>query len=184
MRERLSHGGHDALREPEYRATVTRLGLTIVQWDPRLMAASDPCSAVLRACARAGVSLADLTVIRDVGLPLDVIVSFLCGGQRAHARESLVCWARLLGYGRVWFPDGIVDVTKTRLLAGGVAQTRCTTCRTRWEESAPEFWLLVRSWGIFPTACRLCGADLPQWQVLDAVNESRKVREKDAPRGA
>jgi len=172
---------HDPLLEPDYRATATRGRLTIVQWHPRLVDAGGPSAARLRACGRAGVGIADLTVIRDAGLPLDVIVSFLCGGHRPGVRDSLVRWATLLGYRRVWFPDGIVDLGGARLLAGGVARTRCPTCRTRWEDGDPEFWLWVRRYGLFPTACQFCGGDLPQWEVVDAPSVSQQDR---AQRGA
>ena len=165
---------HDSRAIPDYRATIGRGRLMLVCWHPQLVEVWAPCSAQLHACDRAGIAITDLTVIRKPGVPLELIVTFLSGAQRADVRDSILRWAALLAYRRVWLPpDVFVDLSDVYVPVGEVARTRCPTCRTRWEDGDPEFWLWVRRCGIFPTACRLCGGDLPQWEVVHAANEPR-----------
>ena len=157
----------DSATQPDYRATIARGRLTLVSWHPQLMSPWGPCNTHLRERDRAGIGIADLTVIREPGTRLELIVKFLCGGHRADVCGSIVCWAATLGYGRVWFPDDVVDLDDVDIPAEQPAVTRCQVCRSRWEDGDPEFWLTVRNWGSFPLACPLCGGDLPQWEVAD-----------------
>jgi hypothetical protein len=156
----------DSLSDPDFRATIAGDRVTLVAWHRGLMGPWGPCNTHLRARDRAGVGIADLTVIREPGTALELIVKFLSGGHRADVRDALVGWAASLGYGRIWLPDEVVDLDDTQLAAGAVARTRCQACRTRWEDGDQDFWLSVRRWGVFPMACPLCGGDLPQWEVL------------------
>lgn len=132
------------------------------------MAAGGPLYTLLEARGRAGVAIADLTVIRDDDLvAVEVIVDFRCGGEAEH-REALRDWAGRVGYRRVWFDGQIVDLDPS---PGGPAQTRCTGCRARLADAGRPFWDFVRHHGAFPTACVLCGSDLPQWTP---VRQTRK----------
>jgi hypothetical protein len=146
-------------QEPDFRATVRRDGAVRVgAWGPWL-AAGGPLCTLLEARARAGVAIADLTVIRDGdGVAVELLVDVSCGASAAH-RDAL-CWAARVGYRRVWFDDEIVELEP---VPGGAAQTRCTGCRARLVDADASFWDFVRHHGAFPTACALCGSDLPQW---------------------
>jgi hypothetical protein len=173
--------GDEPCTQPDYRATVVRGRLTIVGWHPQLIGTWGPCNAHLRARDRAGIGIADLTVIREPGTRLELIVNFLCGGHRADVRDSIVRWAATLGYGRVWFPDDVVDLGDADIPAEQPAVTRCQVCRSRWEDGDPEFWLTARKWGNFPLACPLCGGDLPQWEVTDARGRAPRQWRADIP---
>lgn len=146
--------------QPDFRATVRRGGtLRLASWTPWL-AAGGPLYTLLEARGRAGVAIADLTVVRDDDLvAVEVIVDFRCGGLAEH-RAALREWAGRVGYRRVWFDGEIVDLEPS---PGGAAQTRCTGCRARLADAGPSFWEFVRHHGAFPTVCMLCGSDLPQW---------------------
>jgi hypothetical protein len=124
-----------------------------------------PATAHFRRREQAGVGIADLTIIREPGRPLELVVKFLSGSGRAEVREAIVRWASCIGYGRVWFPDDVVSLTDAPIPPACSAATRCRFCDARWEDGDPEFWLAVRSSGNFPIACPLCGADLPQWEL-------------------
>jgi hypothetical protein len=160
----------DAYSEPDFRATIVRGELTIVGWHSHLMGSWGPTNTHLRNRDRAGIGIADLTVIREPDQQLELIVKFLCGGNRAEVRDAIVDWAASLGYGRVWLPDDVIELDGAELAAAERASTRCRTCRTRWEDDDPDFWLTARRWGIFPLACPLCGGDLPQWAVERTCN--------------
>jgi hypothetical protein len=157
----------DTCSQPDFRATIVRGQLTIVGWQPHLMSSWGPCNTHLRNRNRdrAGIGIADLSVIREPDQQLELIVKFLCGGHRADVRDAITGWAASLGYRRVWLPDEIIELDGADVAAGERASTRCRTCRTRWEDDDPDFWLTARRWGIFPLVCPLCGGDLPQWQV-------------------
>ena len=150
---------------PDFRATIAGGRLTLVRWHPQLMASWGPATAHFRSRDREGVGVADLTVVREPEVPLELIVKFLSGGDRADVRETIVRWAASLGYGRVWLPDDLLDLAGEVITPTGPASTQCSACQARWEDGDPEFWLAARSWGNFPLSCPLCGADLPQWEV-------------------
>jgi hypothetical protein len=145
---------------PDFRATVRRDGVVrLVDWGPWL-ADSGPLYTLIDGRARAGVAIADLTVVRDdKDVAVEVIVDFRCGGASAH-RRALCGWAASVGYRRIWLAGEVVDLEP---VAGGAAQTRCTGCRARLVDAGESFWAFVRERGAFPAACLLCGSDLPQW---------------------
>src|SRR3954447_26257619 len=72
---------------PDFRATVRRDGnVRLVDWGPWL-AAGGPLYTLLEARARAGVAIADLSIIRDhegEGVAVELIVDFRGGAERAH----------------------------------------------------------------------------------------------------
>lgn len=161
---------------PDFRATIRRDGsVRLVDWGPWL-ATGGPIYALLEARGRAGVAIADLTVIRDdAGVAAEVIVDFRCGGTESQ-RDALCAWAARVGYRRIWFDAAVTDLGPT---VGGTAHTRCTGCRARLVDADPSFWEFVRHRGAFPTACALCGSDLPQWtpvrQMDGAAADSRRT---------
>jgi hypothetical protein len=111
---------------------------------------------------RAGVTIADLVRCGAAG-GHELIVRLLAGGGGRRAERVLIRWAATAGYGRLWLPDRVVDLSPA---AGGrAAATRCTNCGAGYRESTPEFWSHVRDLGMFPGWCPLCGGDMPQWQV-------------------
>ena len=145
---------------PDFRATVRRDGsVRLVDWGPWLVTGG-PLYTLLDARARAGVAIADLTIVRDdAGVAVELVVGFRCGDSPAH-RAALCAWAARVGYRRVWFDGHVEDLDPA---PGGAAQTRCTGCGTRLVDADASFWDFVRRHGAFPTACMLCGSDLPQW---------------------
>lgn len=160
--------------DPDFRAVVRRGTVRLVEWFPYL-ADGGPLGNLLRLRARAGVAVADLTVLRDdEGLADELVVTFHAGDTPA-ARVTLLGWAAAIGYRRAWLPGEVVDLEPC---GGGPARTRCEACRMEWVDDAPGFWLAARHSGRFPTQCPLCGHDLPQWGHWPATTWPRGV---DAP---
>ena len=154
-------GGSD---HPDFRATVPRSGaVRLVHWGPWLQS-TGPAYTRMDARDRAGVGIADLTVVRDdEGTASEVIVEFHSGGGDMH-RAALIDWADTLGYTRVWFDGELVDLEPT---AGGRVTTRCSGCGQKFVDGrSGRFWHHVRHSGAFPTGCSLCGSDLPQWRPV------------------
>jgi hypothetical protein len=165
---------------PDFRATVRGGCVRLVDWAPWL-ARSGPLQTLLHARGRAGVGIADLTVLRDGELADEVIVDFVTGDAEAH-RQALAGWADDVGYRRAWLPG---EVRELGPFAGGVARTTCTGCRARLIDSDPGFWLMVRRSGRFPAMCPLCGSDLPQWTTMsDRAGAERPTERDEARRGA
>lgn len=167
--------------QPDLRVTIRRDGVVrAVTWGPHLRLCG-PTATLLEARDRAGVTLADLRILRDEedGPATEVIVESLTGTVRPDAHRVLADWAALLGYRRVWLPGDVRTLdTVDHALAGcgGKVQTHCTTCRGRLADGTPAFWRWVRTLGFFPCACPLCGGDLPQWSAVPGV-----VRRASAP---
>ena len=165
---------------PDFRATLRRsASIRIVQWTPWLMT-SGPLHTLFPARRRAGISIADLTVVRDAaGNAIEVVVDFLCEGATVH-RTALCDWAAYTGYQRIWFDDNVIELEPS---LGGSAQTRCSGCGARLIDGKDQFWHYVRRRGAFPTGCPLCGSDLPQWSPLTdpAAPATPPTRTTDAP---
>jgi hypothetical protein len=152
---------YEQIDDPDFRATVQRSGaVRLVYWGQWLQS-TGPAYTLLARRDRAGVGVADLRVVRnDDGLATDVIIEFHSGGTDAH-RAALVRWASAAGYSRVWFEREVADLEPTER---GLVGTRCTGCGQRFVDGrSGHFWQIVRSAGLFPIACALCGSDLPQW---------------------
>jgi hypothetical protein len=152
---------------PDFRATVQRSGsVRLVPWAPWLRS-TGPVYTLIAARERAGIAIADLTVVRDdEGVASEVIVEFHSGGSDMH-RAALCDWACAVGYRRVWFGDEVVDLEPA---PGGMVTTRCTGCGQRFVDGrSGHFWHTVRCSGYFPPVCSLCGADLPQWTPVRRV---------------
>jgi hypothetical protein len=164
QRRQLPPPDHDQdIEVPDYRATITRTRLVVNDWAPWL-ATGGPMGPILRQRGRAGVALADLTVLRDEDGLADELVVDLVIGDGELARAQLLDWAGAVGYRRVWFPDELVELDAP---VGGVARVRCETCRARWEDDTEDFWTNVRQLGRFPSGCPLCGDTMPQWEACD-----------------
>jgi hypothetical protein len=166
----------DSPDHPDFRAVVQRSGaVRLVHWGPWLQS-TGPAYTLMAARDRAGVAIADLTVVRDdEGLATEVIVEFHSGGGDAH-RAALIDWAHAIGYTRVWFDGELVDLEPT---AGGPVSTGCSGCGQEFVDGrSGKFWHHVRHSGAFPTGCSLCGSDLPQWTPMrkeSAGETGRKV---------
>lgn len=145
---------------PDFRVAIRRSGVVrLVDWTPWL-AGSGPLYVLFDGRGRAGVAIADLTVVRnDAGVATEVIVDFRCGGSRWH-RDVLCRWAASVGYRRAWFDEAVVELEPA---PGGAARARCSGCGGLMADNGAAFWDFVRQRGAFPTACVLCGSDLPQW---------------------
>jgi hypothetical protein len=147
---------------PTYRATIRNGHLTITGWAPWL-ARGGPLGSLLRARERAEVAIADLTTHGEDNEEFSV--RFHAAGRlREEAERVLLEWASRVGYLRVWLPDRMIEIEPSPAQIG-TASVRCPTCRARWADSTPDFWLSVREQGAFPMWCPLCGCELPQWTV-------------------
>jgi hypothetical protein len=155
--------------QPDFRATVRNdRSVRLVDWGPWL-ATGGPLYALIEARGRAGVAIADLTVIRDDDeVAVELIVAFRCGGSSVH-RQALCAWAGRVGYRRAWFEG---EVRELDPVPGGAAHTRWTGCRARLVDADASFWEFVRHYGAFPAACVLCGSDLPQWSPVRQTPEA------------
>lgn len=176
----LDHTGPDGNEQPDSRATIGGRRLTIVPWHPGLLRPLGYAHDQFRARNRAGVCIADLTILRVDEDAHELVVDVLSDG-RTDALDVLVEWAGAVGYRRVWLPDRVLELDGAASIVGGRVHARCPSCRSRWEDGAPEFWLAVRQWGKFPAACPLCGGDLPQWE---AVKPSASPLRSGVPGGA
>jgi hypothetical protein len=145
---------------PDLRLTIRRGAVLAVDWHHALVR-TGPLTTMLRERERAGVGIADATVIREGGLAAEAVVAFVAG-DTPPARAAIVRWAGDVGYRRLWLPG---DVVELRGPQEAPAETRCSGCAVRLHDAAPEFWRHVRALGRFPSACPVCGGDLPQWRV-------------------
>jgi hypothetical protein len=149
---------------PDYRLTVRRGAVRAIDWGPWLVS-SGPMAMLLAARGRAGVAIADLTIVRDADVAAEAIVQFLTG-DGPPARAAIATWARDVGYRRLWLPGDVLGLPGPAELT---AETRCSGCAARFADGAPGFWAGVRASGRFPALCPLCGGDLPQWRVPAAA---------------
>jgi hypothetical protein len=154
---------------PDFRVTLRRDGVVrLVDWAPWL-ATGGPLHTLLDARGRAGVCIADLRVVRDdQGAAAELMVDARCGDPGEH-RHTLAVWAATVGYRRVWMDAEVIELTPP---PGGRAETRSGSCRGRLVDADASFWDFVRLRGAFPSACCLCGADLPQWTVARQMQET------------
>ena len=88
------------------------------------------------------------------------------------ARRVLGAWAALVGYRRLWLPDGVVELEPPAPV--GTASVRCPTCTSVWADDSARFWTVVRESGHFPAFCPACAGSLPEWRLARPA----------APRGA
>ena len=149
---------------PDFRATIARGTVRLVDWTPWL-AASGPLNTLLVERGRAGVAIADLDVVREGDQAVELVARFLAG-DRPPARATLARHAHDVGYRRLWLPDEVLELPPWR---PGRAATRCSGCRATLTDGEPAFWASVRASGCFPTVCPLCGSDLPQWCQIGAA---------------
>ena len=148
------------LESPDFRLTIHRRKVLAIDWHPWLVSGG-PMTTMLRERGRAGVAIADVTVVHEDEVVAEAIVRFLAG-DRPAARGAIAAWAGNVGYQRVWLPGEVVELPGP---SEAPAETRCNGCGARLCDDGPEFWEHVRAVGRFPAGCPLCGADLPQWRV-------------------
>src|SRR4051794_7360225 len=120
---------------PRFRATIASGRLFLAQWHAGLIPGCGPQASRLRQRNKAGVAIADLSVIRNGPCQVEIIVSTLGGELTPAARLVLLTWATDTGYTRVWLPDSIVDL-HDRDAACPRAHATCPSCRSRWEDDS------------------------------------------------
>jgi len=168
---------------PDYRATVADGVLTLAHWHPGIMQGG-PTQDLFRKRARAGVTIADVTLTYDVEGCREALVSVLTtGGDREQAETTLIDWAAATGQRRIWLETRVVDLDKNpRPL--GVAHVKCRSCGSRWEDGRPQFWEMIQAEGRFPPVCPLCGDALPQWSVRARRRRSKPGARRGSAEGS
>jgi hypothetical protein len=145
---------------PKFRATIADGRLMLIPWTPHL-AFAGPLGVMARQRGEDGVTIVDLSAPG----PRELIATQVANGSRwPSARRTLLRWARIVGYRRVWLPDRVVDLEPPRR-ALGEASVHCPTCHMHWTDGSPDFWAFVHENGSFPRWCTICGSGLPQWEV-------------------
>ncbi len=146
---------------PTWRATIRRGRLMLTGWAPWLITGG-PMGSLLPARARAGVTIADLTVHGPDNDEL--AVRYLVRAEpEDEAQEVLLEWAQRVGHKRVWLPDCIMVELEPDPDQITDVSVRCDVCRAHWSDGTPEFWLAVRDAKAFPKWCPVCGCELAQW---------------------
>lgn len=139
---------------PACRAAIRGAQITLNRWNPALLSGG-PARAGMRTI---DVALADLRLLSDelVVCPVAHVV------WSAEAEGTLLSWAVVVGYRRVWFPGRVVDLGG-KLATLTAVHVRCPTCGASWEDDTYVFWEHVRRDGWFPGLCLACGGSLPEW---------------------
>src|SRR3954470_7447012 len=127
---------------PNYRLTVRRGVVRAIDWNPWLPTCG-PLNTLMQARGRAGVAIADATVLFEDDLAAELIVSVLAG-DAPEARAAIAGWAEDVGYRRLWIADEVRELAPT---GGGVARTRCSGCALELSDGGPAFWEGVRMVG-------------------------------------
>jgi hypothetical protein len=146
---------------PRFRATISRGQVSITEWAPWLV--RDLPGGETDESEGPGFAIADLTPVGEEEQELVVRVQ-LHKHDRREAECRLIDWSSHVGYSRVWLPTRVVEIPPCAEQIG-VATVRCPTCATVWRDASPEFWLAVRDRKLFPLWCRICGSEMPQWEV-------------------
>jgi hypothetical protein len=154
--------GADSAPDPTFRATIRGRRLMLTGWAPWLIRGG-PLATLFPDRAADGITIADLTIHGNDDNEVSVRF-YTVGGQLEDAESVLIRWAEGVGHRRIWFPDRLVTV-ESDPRSIGTASVRCPTCRARWSDSSPEFWLVVKGSGTFPRWCPMCGCEVPQWTV-------------------
>lgn len=156
-----------AADEPNFRVlrvTIVNGRITMTPWHPGL-AEGGPLGNFFRLRERDAVAIADLRILYMEDGERELVVEFMAAGPaRLAAERALRSWASQIGYRRVWFPGGPVDLSRDGP-PPGTAAVVCPTCQAEWIDSSPGFWLGNHRLGHFPLDCPLCGNGLPQWTV-------------------
>jgi hypothetical protein len=139
------------------------------------MAAGGPMACLARQAVE-GATVCDLSVIAE-SEPSELIVEDVVGNA-ADAVDEISSWAQALGYGRIWFPHGPVDLDPDVQL--GRRGTRCDTCHTEWVDGSSGFWRHATSVGCFPSFCWVCGSLMAQWQPWDQGSETIELPSAEA----
>ena len=163
--------GESATARPDFRAICSEGELVLIPWRPELIGRYGPCNKLIGLAGGSGVAVADLTILRDPD-GYELIVSELAPSSDGELLSVVGDWAASLGYRRIWCGVELVEFDAPLDAVGGVARTRCRSCRSEWSDESPEFWLRSRATGVFPLWCPLCGDVLPQWSVVPGIRDS------------
>jgi hypothetical protein len=90
------------------------------------------------------------------------------------ARRTLLAWAALVGYRRLWLADRVVELEPAPAI--GTAAVRCPTCTSVWSDGSEGFWAMVRANGHFPGYCPACGGSLPEWRPVRTARPPARTR--------
>lgn len=157
---------------PDGEGETTPLTLRAVIRDGRLTVTRRPPFGAGRSALPYSSALREAgTVICDVTLDFDehcreISVRFVPEGTGTpDAVEALCEWARLIGCGRVWLPEEIIEMEET--LAPDPRElppVSCPTCGIVHGEAsaAEEIASLRRRNRLLPRYCPVCGCPLPE----------------------
>src|SRR5439155_1487586 len=85
---------------------------------------------------RAGVAIADVTVLHEDEVAAEAVVRFLAGdGEKT--RTAITRWARDVGFRRLWLPDNLIELPGP---AEALAETRCNGCAVRLSDDGARRW--------------------------------------------
>ena len=112
----------------------------------------------------AGTTLCDLEMHRSE-LTSELLVRFVPEGSESDsAVETLLSWAELAGFDRVWLPDRIVELDCSLVPdPSDLEQIPCPTCGVEATElTAADEIATMRRRGHQPRFCPVCGARTPE----------------------
>jgi hypothetical protein len=123
------------------------------------MASGGPMACLARQAVDEAV-VCDLRIVDETD-PRELIVEPVVG-EASDAKSGLSEWVQALGYGRIWFPDGPIDLDLSDPC--GQMGTKCDVCETEWVDGSAGFWKHSSRMGCFPAFCWVCGSLMAQWQ--------------------
>jgi hypothetical protein len=161
-------------RGPALRATIAGGQVTL---NPHLSGTICGGPAAMTFGRLEGVVLVDLA---HAGVDDDELVATVPPNAppvTVAARRALAEWAALVGYRRLWLPDGVLELEPPPPV--GTAAVRCPTCTSVWADDSTGFWATVRANGHFPGYCPACSGSLPEWQPVRAGVTRARRRDRE-----
>jgi hypothetical protein len=105
-----------------------------------------------------------IDLVRDGEDTKELFVGHREAALGAATQGAVVKWAASTGYARVWFTDGVIDLSDR--IAPLAAQVACPTCGTQHHEGGMAFMAMVLDHGAFPNRCTVCTGLLPEWTPI------------------
>lgn len=118
-----------------------------------------------RALQEAGTTICDLEIERG-DMTSELIVRFVpAGSESEEAVETLLAWAELGGFERVWLPDRIIELGSTLVPDPATLEAiACPTCGIEDTDFLTEDAIaMLRRRGHIPRLCPVCGEHKPEW---------------------